>query len=170
MQMLPQETLIWSGRPSWRAALSFHAKGVALSGVAFGLVLLLRWAGVSLSLYWGVLVLVVGVALTIAASFVLRYFTQYTITTKRLHIRRGILSKTETSANVDRVQNITVLQSPVDRIFKVGTIDFDTASDDASDRFSFGGVDGPQDLTERIMRARDDEKSGRSEDGQGGLG
>ena len=85
-----------------------------------------------------------------------RFFTQYTITTKRLNIRRGILSKTESSTNVDRIQNITVKQSPVDRIMKVGSIDFDTASDDASDRFSFIGVNNPQDLRERIMHARED--------------
>ena len=89
-----------------------------------------------------------------------RFFTQYTITTKRLNIRRGILSKTESSTNVDRIQNITVKQSPVDRIMKVGSIDFDTAGDDASDRFSFIGVNSPQDLRERIMHARDAEKAG----------
>jgi uncharacterized membrane protein YdbT with pleckstrin-like domain len=86
-----------------------------------------------------------------------------------LHIRRGILSKTESSTNVDRIQNITVFQSPVDRILRVGSIDFDTASDDPTDRFSFVGVNGPQALRDRIMQARDDEKSGVGSDGQGGL-
>ena len=98
-----------------------------------------------------------------------RFFTQYTITTKRLNIRRGILSKTESSTNVDRIQNITVKQSPVDRIMKVGSIDFDTAGDESSDRFSFIGVNNPQDLRERIMHARDDEKAGMQHDPQGGL-
>jgi uncharacterized membrane protein YdbT with pleckstrin-like domain len=91
------------------------------------------------------------------------------ITTKRLNIRRGILSKTESSTNVDRIQNITVKQSPVDRIMKVGSIDFDTAGDESSDRFSFLGVNNPQDLRERIMHARDDEKAGMQHDPQGGL-
>ena len=52
---------------------------------------------------------------------------------------------------------------------RVGSIDFDTASDDASDRFSFIGVNNPQDLRERIMHAREDEKAGDQRDGQGGL-
>ena len=64
--------------------------------------------------------------LTIISGWIHRFFTQYTITTKRLNIRRGILSKTESSTNLDRIQNITVKQSPIDRIVKVGSIDFDT--------------------------------------------
>ena len=99
----------------------------------------------------------------------MRYFTQYTITTKRLQIRRGVLSKTETSASVDRIQNITVFQSPLDRILQVGQIDFDTASDDPSDRFSFSGVNGPQALRERIVRARDDNQRGEPPGEQSGL-
>lgn len=172
MDLLPDEVAIWSGHPSWRASLSFHVKGFVLSFAPLALVLLVRVAGGGISLWWGVLGLVAGVALTVLASWVLRVFTQYTITTKRLQIRRGILSKTESSTSIDRLQNITVFQSPVDRILQVGTIDFDTASDDPSDRFSFEGVDDPRDLREQIMRARDaDQSSGRiaGPDRQGGL-
>lgn len=171
MDMLPGERTIWSGHPTWRASLSFHAKGFALSAVPLVAALLLRTAGVDVPVLWFVLALLAGVVLTVGASFVLRYFTQYTITTKRLHIRRGILWKTESSTGVDRLQNITVFQSPLDRILEVGMIDFDTASDDQSDRFSFAGVGAPQSLREQIMRARDDEQAGsRRPDAQGGLG
>lgn len=156
MDPLPGETTIWEGHPTWRASLSFHAKGLLLSVAPLVVVVVARWAGVDIPVTWALLVLLAGVALTVAASWVMRYFTQYTITTRRLQIRRGILSKTETSATVDRIQNITVFQSPLDRILKVGQIDFDTASDDPSDRFSFAGVDGPQALRERIVHARDD--------------
>jgi uncharacterized membrane protein YdbT with pleckstrin-like domain len=169
MEMLRDETMIWAGHPTWRASLSFHTKGFALSFAPLVLVLVLRWVGVDLPVTWAVLVLVAGIALTVGASWVMRYFTQYTITTKRLQIRRGILSKTESSANVDRIQNITVFQSPVDRMLRVGTIDFDTASDDPTDRFSFGGVDEPQSLRERILRARDEQTHGGQDSDQGGL-
>lgn len=169
MELLRDESLIWEGHPTWRASLSFHAKGFLLSVAPLVLVLLLAWAGVDLPVVWAVLLLVIGVALTVAASWVMRYFTQYTITTKRLQIRRGILSKTETSANVDRIQNITVFQSPIDRMLKVGAIDFDTASDDPSDRFGFAGVNEPQALRERIVRARDESERTSPSNGQGGL-
>ena len=159
MEMMGNESVIWEGHPTWRAMLSFHIKWFIATLVLFGLLLLVRWAG------------------SISTTALIggdpdrrdraddrdrldqRFFTQYTITTKRLNIRRGILSKTESSTNVDRIQNITVKQSPVDRIMKVGSIDFDTAGDESSDRFSFLGVNNPQDLRERIMHARDDEKA-----------
>jgi uncharacterized membrane protein YdbT with pleckstrin-like domain len=131
--------------------------------------LVVRSIGLELSYALIVTLLLAGLAITVAIGWMQRFFTQYTITTKRLNIRSGILSKTESSTNVDRIQNITVKQSPVDRIMKVGSIDFDTAGDNASDRFSFVGVNNPQDLRDRIMRAREDEKAIGRRDGQGGL-
>ena len=162
------EAVIWEGHPTWRATLSFHIKGFIATLVVFVLVILLR-SVVDTSPVIPAAVLVVGIALTIAVGWIHRFFTQYAITTKRLHIRQGILSKTESSTNVDRIQNITVRQSPVDRIMKVGSIEFETASDTPGDRFSFIGVNSPQSLRERIMQARDAEKTSGIRDGQGGL-
>jgi uncharacterized membrane protein YdbT with pleckstrin-like domain len=167
MEMMGDESMIWEGHPTWRAMLSFHIKWFLITVVAFVVLYFLdRVVDLPSALIGGVLV--VGIVLTVAVGWFERFFTQYTITTKRLNVRQGILSKTESSTNVDRIQNITVKQSPVDRIVKVGSIDFDTAGDNASDRFSFIGVNNPQDLRERIMHARDTEKTG-GRDGQGGL-
>ena len=52
---------------------------------------------------------------------------------------------------------------------RVGSIDFDTASNDFSDRFMFRGINDPQDLRDEIMRARDAEKTAGGRDDQGGL-
>jgi uncharacterized membrane protein YdbT with pleckstrin-like domain len=169
MEMMGDEKMIWEGRPTWRAMLSFHIKWIGLTLILFALLIGVDAIGVGVPTTLIGAVLLIGVGLTILAGWVQRFFTQYTITTKRLHIRRGVLSKTESSTNVDRIQNITVTQSPVDRIMKVGTIDFDTAGDSNSDRFSFIGVDNPQGLREEIMQARDEEKTGSRFDGQGGL-
>ncbi|MEO5633117.1 PH domain-containing protein [Gaiella sp.] len=169
MEMMRDESMIWEGHPTWRAMLSFHVKWFAATLALFGLLLLLRQIGIDLSYAVIATVLLVGLAVTIVIGWMQRFFTQYTITTGRLNIRSGILSKTESSTNVDRIQNITVKQSPVDRIMRVGSIDFDTAGDNAADRFSFIGVNDPQDLRERIMHARDDEKAAGRHDGQGGL-
>jgi len=169
MELMDNETMIWEGHPTWRAMLSFHIKWILATLVLFGILMLVRWAGLDLS--YGVIaaILIAGIVLTIVVGWLQRFFTQYTITTKRLNIRSGILSKTESSTNVDRIQNITVKQSPVDRIVKVGSIDFDTAGDNATDRFSFIGVNNPQDLRERIMHAHDAQTAARP-DSQGGLG
>lgn len=170
MEMMGNETMIWEGHPTWRAMLSFHIRWFAVTLVALGLLILLRVLDVGVPYPIIGAVLVAGIAVTIVVGWIDRFFTQYTITTKRLSTRIGILSKTETSTNIDRIQNITVKQSVVDRILKVGAIDFDTASDDLSDKLAFVGVNDPQALRERIMRARDDDKSSGPNDPQGGLG
>ena len=167
--MMGDERMIWEGRPTWRAMLSFHIKWIGLTLILFALLIGVDSIGVGVPTSVIGAVLLVGIVITIVAGWIMRFFTQYTITTKRLNIRRGVLSKTESSTNVDRIQNITVTQSPVDRIMKVGTIDFDTAGEAASDRFSFVGVNNPQNLREQIMHARDDEKTSSRHDEQGGL-
>jgi len=163
------ESMIWEGHPTWRAMLSFHVRGIVVTLALFLLLIVIRWLGVGISSLSIGAVLVVGIAITIGVGWLRRFFTEYTITTKRLNIRQGILSKTESSTNVDRIQNITVRQTAVDRMLKVGSIEFDTAGDSNSDRFSFIGVNEPQDLRERIMHARDAEKTSGAHDGQGGL-
>lgn len=167
--MMGNESMIWEGHPTWRAMLSFHVRGVAVTLVLFVLLIVVRLLGVGISSLSIGAVLVIGIAITIGVGWLRRFFTEYTITTKRLNIRQGILSKTESSTNVDRIQNITVRQTAVDRMLKVGSIEFDTAGDSNSDRFSFIGVNEPQDLRERIMHARDAEKTSGAHDGQGGL-
>ncbi len=87
--MLPDEAVIWEGHPTWRATLSFHVKGFLIAiGLTLALVLL-RWAGVDISVAIIVIVLLAGIGSTILSGWIHRFFTHYAITTKRLHIRRG---------------------------------------------------------------------------------
>lgn len=169
MELLRDETMIWSGHPTWRSMLSFHIQGFLITVLVVVVLWILQWVGVGIGTTVIVAVAAAGVAITVLAGWIERFFTEYTITTKRLHIRRGILSKTESSTNVDRVQNVTTRQSLVDRILRTGTLEFDTAGDEESDRLRFRGVNGPQLLRERIVRAQDDEKSQGGHDSQGGL-
>ena len=154
MDLLAGETVVWSGHPTWRATLSLIVKGT-LIGVAL-LVLGAAIDALGGSGKWtayGVALLVAAGA-AVAFSWVSRRFTEYMITDRRLHIRRGILSKTETSTSIERVQNVTVTQSLIDRILKTGTIDFDTASDDPTDTFRFVGIDNPQALRGQLARVQ----------------
>ena len=72
----------------------------------------------------------VGVAGTILAGFVKRVATSYTITDRRLHIKRGIVSRTIQETRLERVQNVNYTQSVVQRMLQVGDVDFDTAAGD----------------------------------------
>ncbi len=97
-------------------------------------------------------VVVGGGALLILVGFIRRVATVYTITNQRLRIKRGILSKRIQQTRIDRVQNVNTEQSVIDRLLRVGTVDFDTAGTDDSD-FTFAGVSSPSRVVEAVDRA-----------------
>ena len=103
---------------------------------------------------WGLVaaVVVVGFAVVVLVGFVRRISTIYTITSQRLRIKRGILSKRIQQTRIDRVQNVNTDQSLVDRLLRVGTVDFDTAGTDDSD-FTFAGVSNPSRVVEAVDQA-----------------
>jgi uncharacterized membrane protein YdbT with pleckstrin-like domain len=104
---------------------------------------------------WGLVaaVAIVGAALLVLGGLVMRIATVYTITNQRLRIKRGILSKKVQQTRIDRVQNVNTDQSVLERVLRVGTVDFDTAGTDDSD-FTFRGVSGPSRVVEAVDRAQ----------------
>lgn len=152
---MPGEKLIWAGHPTWRATISSIVWGV-LAGMAFFVLAVIvdKLGGDSMWTVYGVLGLLVIAGGTVLYSWVKRQFTEYTITDKRLNVRWGILSKRETTTTLDRVQNMTITQTLVDRMLKTGTIDFDTASDASDERFRFHGVNEPGELRQKINQVR----------------
>ena len=101
----------------------------------------------------GVIVFLVLFALDVLVGFVRRVTTRYTITTQRLRIERGLLSKHVQQTRIERVQNVNTNQTFVSRILRVGTVDFDTAGTDDSD-FTFTGVGNPHEVVEAVDRAQ----------------
>ncbi len=104
---------------------------------------------------WGLvaIVVIVGGALMVVGGFVKRMATIYTITNQRLRIKRGLLAKKVQQTRIDRVQNVNTEQSVLDRLLRVGTVDFDTAGTDDSD-FTFSGVSSPSRVVEAVDRAQ----------------
>jgi uncharacterized membrane protein YdbT with pleckstrin-like domain len=104
---------------------------------------------------WGIgaAVLGVGFALVVLGGFLKRMATVYTITNQRLRIKRGILAKRVQQTRIDRVQNVNTDQSVLDRVLRVGKVDFDTAGTDDSD-FTFDGVSSPSRVVEAVDRAQ----------------
>jgi uncharacterized membrane protein YdbT with pleckstrin-like domain len=147
MDLHPGEEIVFDGHPSWRAVLQFYAVGVALVGVAAAIGALV--SGVGLAILAGAVVL----GLVLLVGFVKRMSTRYVITTERLHIRRGILSKATQETRVQRVQNVNTEQSLFARIMQVGTVDFDTAGTDDSE-FRFVGVSNPNEVVRAVDKAQ----------------
>ena len=167
MDLLAGEEMIWEGHPTWRSIISFYVKWTLAALVPLAVIVVANVAGASWPSWVGIVTFLGGFALLLLAGWVRRHFTRYRITTKHLLIRTGILSRNENSASLDRVQNIKVIQSPIERLLRTGSVDFDTASGEAADaELRFVGIDHPRDLRDQILAAV--EKI-RVADRQGGL-
>jgi uncharacterized membrane protein YdbT with pleckstrin-like domain len=127
--------------------LRFYVLGLVLVGVAAAVGAIASGATVAVIAGAAVLVLVV------LAGLIKRSATRYVITTERLHIRRGILSRSTQETRVERVQNVNTEQSLFERMLQVGTVDFDTAGTDDSE-FRFVGVADPAEVVRAVDRAQ----------------
>ena len=148
----PGERVLFEGHPSWRSILDFYAKGLLLTlVVCFA-------AGVITGLFGDVndglvaILAVIGVGLTILIGFIKRIATSYTITDRRLHIKRGIVSRTIQETRLERVQNVNYSQSVLQRVLQIGNVDFDTAASDDYN-FIFSGVADPADVVHMVDEA-----------------
>ena len=170
----PGEQVLYEGHPSWRAILDFYIKGILVTAV----VCLLVAVGTNIfgdETETGLvsIIALVGVALTILIGFIKRVATSYTITNRRLHIKRGIVSRTIQETRLERVQNVNYQQSVLQRVLQIGNVDFDTAAGDDYN-FVFAGVSDPADVVHMVDTATrrgaaeglGDEPPGREEETQ----
>jgi len=144
---------MFQGHPSWRSIIAFYIKGlfvVLIAAFVVAIVTNITGDGTDSSLV--TLVAVVGVAVIVLAGFIKRVTVHYTITTRRLHIKRGIISREIQETRLERVQNVNYDQSVLQRLLQVGDVDFDTAAGDDFN-FVFAGVANPDEVVERVDRA-----------------
>lgn len=159
LNLSPGERVIFRGHPSWRAILGFYLKGVIVAAIA-GLIAKLFGAG-SGTVF---LVVLAAIALAVLAGFLKRVATTYTITSRRLNIKRGIVSREIQETRLERVQNVNYRQSIYQRLMQIGDVDFDTAATDDYN-FVFVGVADPANVVHAV-----DQATGVSSAGQHGLG
>ena len=114
-----------------------------------------------------VLVFLGAMVVAVLVGWVRRVFVRYTITDQRLRIQRGIISRNIQQTRIDRVQNVNTRQRPLDRLLRVGAVDFDTAGTDDSD-FTFEGVNDPTGVAAAVDRAQRIAAEARAGGPQGG--
>ena len=149
----PGEQVLYEGHPSWRAILDFYVKGILATAVVCLLIALATGTiGDETDKGLVSIVALVGVAATILVGFVKRVATSYTITNRRLHIKRGIVSRTIQETRLERVQNVNYQQSVLQRALQIGDVDFDTAAGDDYN-FIFEGVGDPADVVHMVDQA-----------------
>lgn len=156
MDLLAGERILWEGRPSWRAHLSYFLVWIPLALVPVIIAGALRAGDRDTGLpYWQWIVIsLVLVVLVIVWDAIRRNAVLYTVTDQRLRIRRGILSRREETARFDRIQNVNTSQSLLDRMLGVGAVDFDTAgTGEGSDDFHFEGIADPHRLVRIVAES-----------------
>ena len=159
MNLSEGETVIFQGHPSWRAILGFYLKGV---GIAIVLGIIAKLVSSTTSVF---IVVLVVLAVTLLAGFLKRWATTYTITSRRLNIKRGIISREIQETRLERVQDVNYSQSVYQRIMQIGDVDFNTAASGGDYDFIFFGVANPEDVVQRVDRA-----TGANAAGSHGLG
>lgn len=127
--------------------MGFYLVGLIGALIVGGIVLLATDTATGVGAFVGV---TVGVLLV---GFIKRMSTSYTITSERLHIRRGLFSRREQQTKLERVQNVNTAQSFLERLLQVGSVDFDTAGTDDSD-FTFAGVANPEEIVAAVDHAQ----------------
>jgi uncharacterized membrane protein YdbT with pleckstrin-like domain len=158
LNLSPGEQVIFEGHPSWRAILGFYLKGLLIA-VVLGVIAKLIWDDGT-----AFLVILAVLAITLLIGFIKRVATTYTITDRRLNIKRGIVSREIQETRLERVQNVNYRQSVYQRLMQIGDVDFDTAASDDYN-FVFSGVADPGDVVHAV-----DQATGADVAGTHGLG
>ena len=151
-----EEREIWSGRPSWRGRMAIVIPGLLITLVVL---IVCLWAGLSATI--SLTLVVIAAVVTIVWAFLETIRWKYTVTNRRVFVRRGLVSINEQTARLERVQDITLHQTLFDRLFGVGKLEIDTAGSSGG-AFEFKALIDPAHVREildtavRAERAHDD--------------
>jgi uncharacterized membrane protein YdbT with pleckstrin-like domain len=145
MELAQGESLLFEGHPSWRSILAFYLKGVVIAIIVAAIAYFATGSTAS----WGGVGLLVVLAVVVVAGLIKRISTSYKVSDQRLWIRHGILSRSVEETRLTRVQGVNTHQTLLQRILRVGTVEFDTAASDDFE-YSFVGVADPEHISRRV--------------------
>jgi membrane protein YdbS with pleckstrin-like domain len=126
--------------------MSILATGVVVAVLVLALLVWIGWQGIGAGAF------LVIVLVTLGWALLETIFWKYTVTDRRIFVRHGLLSVTEETARLGRVQDITLRQSIFDRLFGVGTLSIDTAGTEGG-ALDFRGLVRPTEVREVIEDA-----------------
>lgn len=117
-----EEKPVWEGRPAWRSYWGHWLFWMLASLVC--IVLTHKWAGGESALFKAVLLLVLGAAVAMLVRQALLLFSlRYRLTTQRLFLYRGIISRTTDQMELMRVDDVRLRQTLTDRIVNTGDVE-----------------------------------------------
>ncbi len=165
----PGEVVFFHGHPSWLSMAPLYLKGLVLGvlgGALAGVISAIAAGHVEVG--WVIVAVLVIFVSTLVIGQVRRIQTTYSISNQRLTIETGILSRQLHQTRLERVQNVNATQSLVERLARIGTVDFDTAGESDFD-FSFRGVGHPREIVRTVDRALHELRGGPDPQGAAGV-
>ncbi len=154
------ETELWTGRTSWRHYIGrttwWFLLNVGVVALAWWIASREEWLA-RRGAVWTILIVLAASTLIILLPVALKIISRrYRLTSQRLFIEVGILSKTIDQSELIRVDDVRVHKTFFDRVFGLGTVTL--LSTDVSDRqVVIEGVAGPDAVAEAVrgnMRAQ----------------
>jgi len=148
----PYEEILFQGRPSWLSTPSVYVRGLLIAlvvGVIGGLASAVAAADGHVQTLWvavAVALVFLRVSLKCAAR---RARTVYWITDRRIAVRVGLLSRDLHETRLEHVLNVQSRQTLIERLLRIGTVDFDTAAGPESD-FCLRGVSEPRQIARAV--------------------
>lgn len=144
------ETLIWFGRPSWRSFYGTWALTIVLCIAAIFAVYRVTEPPSSLRTWiWG---LVAAAVVVLAVRETLLIFGQrYRLTSLRLFVDRGILSRLTDQTELVRVDDVRIRQGLVDRIVDTGDVEI-LGSDATDELIVLESIHEPAEVAEQILK------------------
>jgi uncharacterized membrane protein YdbT with pleckstrin-like domain len=162
-EILEGEKLIWKGRPTWKWSVSWMLKW-GLIGVLPLIIGVLLNRVVDVPVSWFFAITVIWIAVVVVLAWLKRLDSEYTVTDRRVIVRRGIANRNERSASIDRIQNVNTKQGFYGRILNFGDLEFDTAGSDVGDSdLALRGITDPhemRDTFDRELLQRDAKRDG----------
>lgn len=143
-----QEQQVWQGRPAWRSYSGLWAAWVSLGAMTLGAAY--KWTDADsrvVFLAWAV-VLGVGVALLVREALVVLSL-RYRLTTQRLFVHRGILSRVTDQVELMRVDDVRLHQTVVDRLVNTGSVEIHT-SDETDEVIVLQSINAPAEVAEAL--------------------
>ena len=120
--------------PHWLTVLGPTLLGVVLAALALGTVWATPDDSKGNTIQWVAIAVLILIALPLVAVPFLRWrTTHYVVTTHRVMVRRGILSKAGKDITLSKITDVSFHQSLVDRIIRSGTLTIESAGDSADE-------------------------------------
>lgn len=144
-----EEKILWYGCMSWKALLN--------GGWLFVLLLMILLPIVvskieALRPYWYISLLSIMPIPFFLISLFIKQSVRYRITTERLTVIRGILSRSSDDMQLVRIEDLKYYQTFLNRIFKVGDLEI-YSTDKSEPALIIEGIDRPDEMKENLWQA-----------------